>query len=708
MPLRHSRAAVLVSYVLIAGAVLFAAPAPSHLRTPAPSDRASDCQVTGRVASAGTALPGVSVIATRESQVVAATSSDATGAYRLRISPGEFIVSAELAAFARFERPLMVSVESCNVPLDVELVLASRVRPPSSGVSGPVIEAPSTLRRPGRLGGDPAQRAGQPRFSQLQVVESNAAAAANSSASIDDGDPATRLLPPGFSTDAATSVVAVTGDAVNLDRGQLRDRLAALGRGEFDAAGVQPPEGFGGRFGGAGGGPAGFAGAQDGFGGAGGFAGGRGGAFFGRGRGGNAVQGSANYNFGGSVLDAAPYPIRANSQSDPDYTRQQFGATVGGPLRIPRVYDGSRSTFFLNYAGGRSSNLVDQYATVPTDAMRTGDFSSLTVGPIDPGSGLPFDGGRIPGSRLDPSSLALLRFIPAPNLPGTTQNYRRSTTALSTSDQINFRITHNFSGGPGRRGGGFGGRGGGGLGRGGGGRGGRSGTAVVLNAQIQYRRNEADIVNVFPSLGGTNNGSTLSVPVSLNILRGRSVHNVQVTTTRATTAARNEFAGVFDVAGNAGITGVATDPLEWGIPSLSFTSLTGLRDVAPDTRSDQRLQIAYTLTRPIQSHGFRVGGDLRLDRSNGRSNGDARGTFVFTGLYSAAGPVVRSSGLDFADFLLGLPQQATVQYAGDVALRGRAFSVFVQDDWRLRGNLTLNLGARYKSFARIPSPRGGW
>jgi hypothetical protein len=690
----HFRVIVaLASLVLLGGGVLLALPA----QAPQPA-----CTVTGRVLNSGVALPGVSVTATRDGEVVAATSTDTSGAYRLKLPEGEFLISAELAAFARFEQALTVSTDSCEVPLDVQLVLTSRAQSASGQQSGPVIEAPSSLRRPNRPGGNAGagQQGGQPRFSQLEVVQSNAAAAADNSTSVDQADPATRLLPPGFSTEAATNVVAVTGEAVNVDRGQLRDRLEALGRGEFAAAGAQPPEGFGARFGGPPGGPGAFAGAQGGFGpgfpgGPGG--GGRGGGFFGPGRGGSAVQGSANYNFGGSVLDASPYPIRANSQTDPAYARQQFGATIGGPLRIPGAYDGSRTTFFFNYAGGRSNNLVDQYATVPTEAMRAGNFSSLSVSPIDPVTGAPFPGGQIPESRLDPSALALLNFFPLPNLAGTTQNYRRSVAALSTSDQFNLRVTHNFSGTPGRRGGaGGGGRGGGGFQGRGGGRGGRSGTAVVLNAQLQYRRNLADIVNVFPLLGGTNNGSTWSVPVSLNILRGRSIQNLQFTATQSSTAIRNLFADSINIAGIAGINGVATHPSQWGIPSLSFSSLTSLRDVAPDDRGDRRFQIGYTMTHPVRSHVFRVGGDARLDRSGGITTGDARGSYVFTGLYSAASPVVRSSGLDFSDFLLGLPQQASVQFAEDVALSGRAFSLFVQDDWRVRGNLTLNLGARYE------------
>lgn len=719
---------ILAGFVSVAGTALRALPAPetpSALPAPlspqAPPAQSAPpasqalpappalCVISGRVTNGATPLPGVSIVAMHEGRVLGATSTDTSGAFRLRLPPGDYTVSAELAAFATFEGSVTVGADAavCASTLDVPLVLASRVQSSASPASSSNIEAPASLRRPGRLGG-PGAAAGQSRFAQLQVVEANTAAAAeNALAAIEETDPAARLLPPGFSTEAATSVVAVTGDAVNLDRGQLRDRLEALGRGEFAAAGAQPPDGFGGPFGGPGG-PGGFGGGPGGPGGGQGL-GGRGGpgggpllgqggrgGFAGRGRGANAFQGSANYGFGGSVLDATPYPIRVNTQQDPDYTRQQFGATIGGPLRIPGAYDGSRTTFFLNYAGGRSSSLVERYATVPTAAMRAGDFSSLGIAPVDPTTGLPFADGRIPQGQIDPASLALLEYIPVPNLPGSTQNYRRSAAALSTTDGFNVRVTHNFTAAAaGRRGGGAGGRGGGfGRGAGAGGRG-RSGTSVVLNAQAQYRRNDADDINVFPLLGGVTAGTSWSIPISVNVLKGRTVHNVQVSATRTTSSTRNGFAGITDVAGLAGISGVATDPGEWGVPTVSFSSLTSLNDVSPDRRRDRRVQASYTLTRPLQRHTLRAGGDMRFDASDGRTNSDGRGTFVFTGLYSAGGPTV-GSGLDFADFLLGRPQQASVQFAGDVALRGRAFSLFLQDDWRLHGNLTLNLGIRYE------------
>jgi hypothetical protein len=131
---------------------------------------------------------------------------------------------------------------------------------------------------------------------------------------------------------------------------------------------------------------------------------------------------------------------------------------------------------------------------------------------------------------------------------------------------------------------------------------------------------------------------------------------------------------------------------------LSFSSFSSVRDLAPSTRTDRRIATAYTWTRPFRQHTLRLGGDYRWDTSSNRTDPNARGAFVFTGLYASGGAATaRGDGLDFADFLLGLPQQASLQYGpGNVRLTGRSMSLYAQDDWRKSSALTFNLGVRYE------------
>jgi hypothetical protein len=357
---------------------------------------------------------------------------------------------------------------------------------------------------------------------------------------------ARQLLPPGFSNESPSQAVTFTGNAASLDRGMLGERFEAMGRGEFDPVSDELPPGFGVPGGPAGfGGPGGFAG-RGGPGGPGGPAGrggpvgpaGRGGPggrgdFVLGGRGGrqNTYNATANYTFGGSVLDAAPYQLRADSRAGrAPYNRQNFGGTVGGPLKIKSVYDGTRKTnFTVTYNGNRGDELFDQYATVPTLLMRAGNFATAQTQLIDPRTGQPLAGNQIPIGAMSATARALLQYIPAPNLPGVTQNYHYTTTTDSLGDTFSGRITHNFTPGSGGRAGagrgGFGGRGGPG------GRGGRAnqGTAVLLNAQVQYRRSDNERVNVFPTLGGQNDSSSLAVPIALNIAHRRTLHNLPST-----------------------------------------------------------------------------------------------------------------------------------------------------------------------------------
>ncbi len=99
----------------------------------------------------------------------------------------------------------------------------------------------------------------------------------------------------------------------------------------------------------------------------------------------------------------------------------------------------------FTYSGSTGTNPFDQYATVPTDAMRLGDFSSVSTPLIDPLTGQPFPDNQIPLERLSPQALALLQDYPAATLAGTTRNYHRASTNVSRQNQVQVRLQHNFT-----------------------------------------------------------------------------------------------------------------------------------------------------------------------------------------------------------------------------------------------------------------------
>ena len=669
------------------------------------------CRISGHARSGTTPLPGVAIAIKTADALRLATSTETDGGYAVNLAPGEYTISADLTGFTRIERPLVVAAGgACAQTIDLTMTLAPRQ---------PATTASRALPQRGAV---PAGQRGATAGTNVVQVQAQADAGTQPQAQVlterETEDAARLLLPPGFSTDAPADAITITGNSASVDRGMLNDRFDAIGRGVFDPAtgefgagfgdqGRGGPGGFGGRGGPEGRGGPGGRGGPEGFGGRGGpgGAGGPGGFLGGRGVQQQRYSGNTNYTFGGSTLDAAPYQLRPqNIPVSAPYTKQNFGGTIGGPVKIKGVYDGTRKTnFTFTYNGNRGSNLFDQYATVPTVAMRQGDFSGSTAPIVDPITGQPFANNQIPASRIDPSSLALLRYIPLPNLDGTTRNFHNVSTTTSTGDNISLRVTHNFTpAAAGGRGGGRGGFGGGGRGAGPGGRGGRGaaaqGTSVNMTAQLQYRRSENQQQNVLPALGGQSQNSTLGVPVTLNIRHKRTMHTASVNFSSTSAKTLNHYAGVANVAGDAGITGVSTDPLNWGVPTLSFSGLTSVRDLTPSKRSDQRLTMSYSWTEPIKNHQLRFGGDYRFDRTQSQSDANATGTYTFTGFYAAGGTTIApQSGIDFADYLLGLAQQASVQYGpGNIRMQGKSMSLFAQDDWRHSAKLTLSLGVRYE------------
>ena len=696
----------------------------------APSNRALErirfqqgpgCSISGRVTAGHARLPGVVLTADVEAGATLATSTSLDGSYALPIpGAGRYRLTAELAGFAPVVKEVEVGA-ACRASADLVMTLASR----AANTSPRAVQPPAVPRgAPGARFQPVAPVAGE--LASRQGQEAGVVTAEDSQAVL-----AQLSLPPGFSLDTLSESVAAFGSA-----GRMNDILLFGGgrEGMFGPDGPPGtaeaglPPGFEGGLpgtagpgpGGPGGGRGGGMGPGGGQGPGGGMGGGRGGMGAGGGPGGGGRGGPSlagrlalaeqnnrprvqvSYNLGGSALDARPYSLTGQPTTKPEYLQQRIQASVGGPLKIPKVLDaGPRTTFFLNYSGNHSSNLYDRYSTVPTAAARAGDFSSLGAPLIDPSTGAAFAGNRIPTDRLSPAALALLQFYPLPNQPGDRQNYHYATTSGTSSDDVNFRLVRTFGAQSRRPGGGRGGR----MGPGSGG-GGPMGGGANLNVAVRYSRSESSQANPLPTIGGTTSRTGWDLPVGFGFSRWGMSHNVRVQFNASRAETRNGFAFVRDASGEAGIAGVATDPFSWGLPSLSFSSITGLDDVAPSRRRDRTVSVADTAVKIRGRHAIRFGGEFRDQRIESRTDRSANGSFVFTGLYAGGG--ARVSGFDFADFLLGLAQQASRQYGpGDVRLRSRAWSLFLQDDWRARSNLTFNLGLRYEYQSPYSEEGGG-
>ncbi|PYS33947.1 MAG: hypothetical protein DMG14_30655 [Acidobacteria bacterium] len=180
---------------------------------------------------------------------------------------------------------------------------------------------------------------------------------------------------------------------------------------------------------------------------------------------------------------------------------------------------------------------------------------------------------------------------------------------------------------------------------------------------------------------------------------GRFTNLLNVNYNRNRTTATNLYAFVQDIGGLLGITGVSRDAFDWGIPNLLFTNFSSLNDVRSSLRRDQSAQISDNMIWNQGRHNVRWGADFRLQWTKTHSTQNSRGTFTFTGARSAGvveGLPVQGTGYDFADFLLGLPQSTSLQYGNlTYNFRGGSWDIYIQDDWRFRSNLTVNLGLRY-------------
>ncbi len=141
----------------------------------------------------------------------------------------------------------------------------------------------------------------------------------------------------------------------------------------------------------------------------------------------NQPHGTLYFSDDDAALDAKPYSLSGLETPKASYNFARFGAFVGGPLNIPKIFNGGNKWFFFaGWNGSRGSTPYDSYSTVPTAAERAGDFSAATykdgtpVAIFSPTTGQQFsDNGQlnvINPTLISPAATALLQYIPLPNL----------------------------------------------------------------------------------------------------------------------------------------------------------------------------------------------------------------------------------------------------------------------------------------------------
>ena len=223
-----------------------------------------------------------------------------------------------------------------------------------------------------------------------------------------------------------------------------------------------------------------------------------------------------------------------------------------------------------------------------------------------------------------------------------------------------------------------------------------------MNLGLNWSRNSTNTVNPFPSLAGSTNTQGLQATGGWTYGNGRRTNLFRFTYNHNHVSTTNLYSNITDVAGDAGIEGVSTNPFDFGLPGISFTTFGGLTDPTPRRELDQTYTLSDTLSWYRGKHNWRFGADYRRILQSFRSAKNAEGSFVFTGFETsqfAAGSTlpVNDTGYDFADFLLGLPQQTTLQSGtNSYNFRANSFDLFAQDDWRILPKLSLNLGFRYE------------
>ncbi len=401
----------------------------------------------------------------------------------------------------------------------------------------------------------------------------------------------------------------------------------------------------------------------------------------------NAVTKSGTNAFHGSLFEFARNDAFDSknffAKTKEKLERNQFGSTLGGPVRIPGVYDGRKKTFFFaSYEGQRRNQGNVNVSIVPTAAQRMGDFRGLV--PIyDPlttvasgGSAVrtQFPNNIIPRDRLSPQAQFFNQYIPLPNSADGT--FVSTPITVFEANQVTLRLDQEIN------------------------------SRNKFFARFSRHHSTEETPSAFLTLGSTRlEGPAWNLALALTSNLGASiVHEVRFSRMYGEYRSTAYFQGQgVQLLQQAGVTGheLIQDPGIASIPAFSFSGYQGFSGNAGDGRPKWQNRGEYELTDNLTwitgRHILKFGG--RIYRRNILFT-DARshnGVFNFTGIMTQNPASPSGTGDGFADWMLGYPANATrsnpATWWGGY---GTYWHGFVQDDLKVSNILTLNLGLRYE------------
>jgi len=356
-----------------------------------------------------------------------------------------------------------------------------------------------------------------------------------------------------------------------------------------------------------------------------------------------------------------------DGKDKPQLIRNQFGLGLAGPAIKNRTF------FFGDFDGLRDRQSLSRLATVPTEAERQGDLSALNRSVMDPLTGLPFPNNRIPGARIAVLAPRVLELYPSPNRSGQTGNYLAQPVLKDSQSQFNGRLDHQL--GP------------------------------QDQVTLRYSYGNKDLFEPYaeqstgvPGFGDFLKDTGQNALVHYQaILSPQKVNSLLLGFNRAGRRLLPENYQV-DVNHLWGVEWLPKRAFEFGFPSISVADFSLVGDVTqlPIDRFSTTYQLADTFSLIHRNHGVKLGVEIRHLQLNGIVDVYPRGSISFLGDLTGAG---------LGDLLLGLPTFGIQAQADNrQTLRTTSINGFVQDDWKARSNLTLNLGVRYEYNAPPTDP----